>query len=96
LQRTFEVVEQHNKGQLEVNPASLGQVDLRDDEVKEREHSTHTTFMIISGLISAAGIGMAYQFHLKDRTAGEALAAQTSGWRRRWRTSIGSTSCTRK
>jgi NADH-quinone oxidoreductase subunit L len=31
------------------------------------------TFMIISGLISISGIGLAYQLHLKNRAAGDAI-----------------------
>ena len=33
----------------------------------------HLYFMIISGLISLAGIGLAYRLHLRDRAAGDAL-----------------------
>lgn len=57
----------------EANPVELGQEDLRSDEVKEQEHSTHHLFMIISSLIAVSGIGLAYQLHLKNRAAGDAL-----------------------
>jgi NADH-quinone oxidoreductase subunit L len=70
LIRTFHVAE---KTGAEVNPLPLGQDDHRDPEIKEREHSTHMTFMIISGLISISGIGLAYQLHLKNRAAGDAI-----------------------
>ena len=37
------------------------------------EESPFTPVMLVSALIALAGIGAAYFFHLKDRTAGEAL-----------------------
>ena len=57
----------------EVNPVVLGQMDLRDKEVVDREASTEHTLMLISALISLSGIGLAYQLHLKNRAAGDAL-----------------------
>jgi NADH-quinone oxidoreductase subunit L len=39
----------------------------------EHQNATHFYLMFISGALSAAGIGLAYFFHLKDRRAGEEL-----------------------
>ncbi|HEY7115623.1 MAG TPA: hypothetical protein VH475_03495, partial [Tepidisphaeraceae bacterium] len=66
----------------EVNPLPLGQVEVaenRDHDVIEHEHSTHLMLMVISGLIALGGIGLAYQFHLKDRAAGDALPYRFPG-----------------
>jgi NADH-quinone oxidoreductase subunit L len=49
----------------EIDPARLGQ--------GESENTSQTTLMIVSALISLAGIGLAYQLHLKNRPAGDAL-----------------------
>ncbi len=49
----------------EMNPAHLGQ--------GESESTSQTALMVISALISLAGIGLAYQLHLKNRAAGDAL-----------------------
>jgi NADH-quinone oxidoreductase subunit L len=60
----------------------LGQMAVaegRAAEVKEAEHGTHLTFMVLSGLIALAGIGGAYYFHLKNRPAGEALPRRFPG-----------------
>ena len=57
----------------QANPVELGQEDSRDEEAKQHEESIHMTFMIVSGLISISGIGLAYQLHLKNRPAGDAL-----------------------
>jgi NADH:ubiquinone oxidoreductase subunit 5 (subunit L)/multisubunit Na+/H+ antiporter MnhA subunit len=55
-----------------VNPEPLGQPSLHEAAVPEG-HTSHALLMVVSGLISLAGIGLAYQLHLKDRRAGEAL-----------------------
>jgi NADH-quinone oxidoreductase subunit L len=55
-----------------VDPEPLGQPSLHEAAVPEG-HTSHTLLMVVSGLISLAGIGLAYQLHLKDRRAGEAL-----------------------
>ena len=58
-------------GDSNVNQVSFGG---RETE----EHSTNY-LMIVSGLIALSGIGLAYQMHLKNRTAPEKLARQFSG-----------------
>jgi NADH-quinone oxidoreductase subunit L len=58
---------------IAADAAALGQVDEAELHATEGEHTSHTTLMVMSGLISLAGIGLAYQLHLKDRAAGEAL-----------------------
>jgi NADH:ubiquinone oxidoreductase subunit 5 (subunit L)/multisubunit Na+/H+ antiporter MnhA subunit len=57
-----------------VNPEPLGQPGAEGHETTVPEgHTGHALLMAVSGLISLAGIGLAYQLHLKDRRAGEAL-----------------------
>jgi NADH-quinone oxidoreductase subunit L len=53
-----------------VNAEAMGQ----PSESGEKE-SPVSALMVISGLISAAGIGLAYVFHLADRARGDRLAA---------------------
>ena len=57
-----------------VSPVPFGHADERGEEIIDREHRTHLYFMIVSGLISALGILMAYLFHLKDRPRAERAA----------------------
>jgi NADH-quinone oxidoreductase subunit L len=67
---TYNVAEAHH---AKFNPAILGheeQIEARDTE---GESNSTMMLMVMSGLISAAGIGLAYQLHLKNRLAGEAL-----------------------
>jgi NADH-quinone oxidoreductase subunit L len=63
-------------GQEHVNPVALGQQDLRDDRTRQQEDRAHFWFMIASGAIALAGIGLAYRMHLKDRAAAERLAGR--------------------
>jgi NADH-quinone oxidoreductase subunit L len=56
-----------------VNAASFGIHEELAKDVQEHEEQMHRWFMIISGLISLAGIGLAYRLHLRDRAAGDAL-----------------------
>jgi NADH-quinone oxidoreductase subunit L len=65
-----DVAEHHG---VAVDAAVLGQPEVAAARESEGEHTSHTTLMVISGLVSLAGIGLAYQLHLKDRPAGEAL-----------------------
>jgi NADH-quinone oxidoreductase subunit L len=54
----------------------MGQVEeaeLHPATAAEGEHTSTMTLMLMSGLISIAGIGLAYQLHLKNRPAGDAL-----------------------
>jgi len=62
-----------------ISPPMLGMHDFRPHEVVEREHSAHLYMMIISGAIALFGIWLAYLLHLKNRTAGERLAARFPG-----------------
>ena len=64
----------HGEGEHLVNPVTLGQAEYRPEKVVEAEHASHYTFMILSGLIAVAGIGLAYMVDLKDRRRGEAMA----------------------
>jgi NADH-quinone oxidoreductase subunit L len=57
-----------------VNPVGLGQPDTRAVEVRQAEHGTHVTFMVVSAVIAIVGIGLAYQLHLKKRSASDELA----------------------
>ena len=71
---TQETAEKNLRGaHAEVNPAMLGQPDTREPEVIDRESSTEKLLMFSSAAIALAGLGLAYQFHLKNRPAGEAL-----------------------
>lgn len=62
-----------------ISPPMLGMHDFRAHEVVEREHSAHLYMMIISGAIALLGIWLAYLLHLKNRTAGDRLAARFPG-----------------
>jgi NADH-quinone oxidoreductase subunit L len=74
FRQTYEVAAAKYDGR--VSPAELGQAAERaDSEDQAHEHQLHNIMMIVSGLISLAGIGLAYQFHLNDRTAPERIAA---------------------
>jgi NADH-quinone oxidoreductase subunit L len=66
----YAVAEHHG---VPVDAAVLGQPEVAPTRESEGEHTSHTTLMVISGFVSLAGIGLAYQLHLKDRPAGEAL-----------------------
>jgi NADH-quinone oxidoreductase subunit L len=81
LMRTHDVAVQRYNGQggHEVNPVGLGQPDLRPEDAKRADAATHTTFMVVSTLVAAAGIALAYRFHLRDRAAGDALAGRFRG-----------------
>ena len=73
LIRAYHVAEEHVEKGGEINPVPLGQRDLRETEIQDHEKSTERMLMVISGLISLSGIGLAYQLHLKNRPAGDAL-----------------------
>lgn len=53
-----------------VDPAGFGQ------HVPGIEHSPFNSIMLVSGLIAALGILIAYQLHLNDRRKGEQLAGR--------------------
>jgi NADH-quinone oxidoreductase subunit L len=57
-----------------VDPEPLGQhtPEAHGANVPEG-HTSHTLLMVISGLVALAGVGLAYQFHLKNRPAGNRL-----------------------
>jgi NADH-quinone oxidoreductase subunit L len=73
LVQTEQVAARALRGRMEVNPLNLGQPERREPDKIEGEHSTHLTFMIVSALISVAGIGLAMKYHLRNRAAGDAL-----------------------
>lgn len=56
-----------------ISPISFGQAEYRAASVVEAEHYGHYVFMIVSGLVTLAGIGLAYMLHLKNRARGDAL-----------------------
>jgi NADH-quinone oxidoreductase subunit L len=58
---------------VEFKPGVLGQEEAPEARDAEAESGGTTMLMVMSGLISLAGIGLAYQFHLKNRAAGDAL-----------------------
>jgi NADH-quinone oxidoreductase subunit L len=55
------------------------QIAQADKDLVEHDHRLHLIMMIGSGLIALAGIGLAYQLHLKDRARAEQLAMQYRG-----------------
>jgi NADH:ubiquinone oxidoreductase subunit 5 (subunit L)/multisubunit Na+/H+ antiporter MnhA subunit len=57
----------------EYNPIPFGQEESRSKDVVESEHGLHHTFQILSSVIALAGIGLAYQFHLRNREAADRL-----------------------
>jgi NADH-quinone oxidoreductase subunit L len=64
------------RNHIAYEPAAMGQVEeaeLHPATAAEGEHTSTMTLMLMSGLISIAGIGLAYQLHLKNRPAGDAL-----------------------
>jgi NADH-quinone oxidoreductase subunit L len=65
-------------GETNVTPSGFG-AEERDKEVASRENTHHLYMMIVSGLIALAGIGLAYQLHLKDRAASDRLAVRLGG-----------------
>jgi NADH-quinone oxidoreductase subunit L len=48
-------------------------------EMAEADHLVHVRMMVISSIIALLGIYIAYLFHLRDRQAGEKMAARFSG-----------------
>jgi NADH:ubiquinone oxidoreductase subunit 5 (subunit L)/multisubunit Na+/H+ antiporter MnhA subunit len=78
--RTYEIAQARaaRHGGHAVAPEPLGQPEAAPHATASAEaapegHANHTVLMAVSGLIALAGIGLAYQFHLKDRRAGENL-----------------------
>ena len=61
-------------GAEHVVPAALGMREYRDKAVVQHQNQMHLYFMIISGIIALAGVGLAYVLHLKDRAEAERLA----------------------
>jgi NADH-quinone oxidoreductase subunit L len=57
-----------------VNPIPLGAAEFRDRDVIQHEHQTHMYFMVISLLIAAFGVWVAYVLHRKDRAKADRLA----------------------
>jgi NADH-quinone oxidoreductase subunit L len=66
-------------GKEHVNPIPLGAPERRDAEEVEHEHHTHLMFAIISAIVAAAGVGLAYQLHLKNRESAEGYANRFRG-----------------
>ena len=63
-----------------VDPEPLGQHAAEGTESNVPEgHTSHTLLMVISGLVALAGVGLAYQFHLKNRPAGNRLPQRFPG-----------------
>ncbi len=69
-------------------PLFFGQVDVHEEltakeslykEMAEADHLVHIRMMVISSIVALLGIYIAYLFHLRDRQAGEKLAARFSG-----------------
>jgi len=77
FQQTYQVA--MAKDAAHVSPPAFGQVDRRPEEDQDREHHAHLIMMIVSGVIALAGIFLAYQFHLKNRAAGERLPERAVG-----------------
>jgi NADH-quinone oxidoreductase subunit L len=48
-------------------------------EIAEADHLVHIRMMVISSIVALLGIYIAYLFHLRDREAGERLAARFAG-----------------
>ena len=68
-----------------VRPLAFGnhmaqeQLEAENKDLVEQDHRLHLMMMIGSGLISLAGIGLAYHLHLKDRRKAEEIAARYPG-----------------
>ena len=69
----FGQVEEHER--LTTGP----HVDPLYKEMAEADHLVHVRMMVISSIIALLGIYIAYLFHLRDRQAGERMAAKFSG-----------------
>ncbi len=59
-----------------INADGLGQVQAEGEAGGEKSSFPISPLMMISGLISIAGIGLAYVFHLADRARGDRLAVE--------------------
>jgi NADH-quinone oxidoreductase subunit L len=59
-----------------VNPVGFGLADTRPEALQKADHTAHVRFMILSGVIALAGIGLAWALHLRDRSRADALAAR--------------------
>ena len=72
MQMAYQVAARHH----EVNPKPFGQEDHRGLSTleKQQEETLHSQMMILSAIISAAGIGLAYMMHLHNRSLAENLA----------------------
>ncbi len=66
-------------GAGEIAPVPFGQPEITDARVVMQQQAFHLRMMIISGLVSALGIYLAYLMHLKDRAASEKLARRFAG-----------------
>ena len=75
---TFVQAARHQEAGEQVNPQALGQPEYRSLSglAKDQEHTLHLQMMIISGLISAAGIGLAFVVHLQSRGLSDKLVAR--------------------
>lgn len=65
-------------GEENVVASGMG-AEEKNQEVAKRESTHHRYMMLVSGVIALTGIGLAYQMHLKDRAAGDRLAARFGG-----------------
>jgi len=66
-------------GSQHVLPAPMGQhVESFDTQVLDASHTTHWYMMIVSFLVAAAGTGVAFVLHARDRARAERLANQFS------------------
>ena len=80
-----QAVRNRDQTQPVIRPLAFGnhlaqeEIERVDKELVERDHRLHLMMMIGSGLIALAGIGLAYQLHLKDRARAEQLAMQYRG-----------------
>jgi NADH-quinone oxidoreductase subunit L len=76
FQQSYKLAIRHSAHPEHIAPLGYGQVEAEHLPLPEEvaaEHSLHLYMMIVSGLISIAGIGLAYLLHLKNRAAGDAL-----------------------
>jgi NADH-quinone oxidoreductase subunit L len=63
----------------EVNPIPLAGHERRESEIVEHEERMHLYFALISAAVALAGVGLAYQLHLKNRSSADEYARRFSG-----------------
>ncbi|HEY7091445.1 MAG TPA: NADH-quinone oxidoreductase subunit L [Tepidisphaeraceae bacterium] len=71
-------VAQDAYGKEHVDPVSLG-IESRPEVAPTHEHGSHYWVMLVSAAIALAGLGLAYQLHLRDRAAAERLVQKAPG-----------------